>query len=256
MREPLAVWAYGVVRGDAPDLPRRPGVDGRHRAGLIRHAGLAAVTSAVSLDEFAPRLLEERLEDLPSLEALARAHEQVLDDALRLGPVVPFPICTIYRRAERVQAMLEQERVPLEATLDRLTGAAEWGVKAYLVAGGRRRVTSRAPASGAEYLARKHHERVAAEAERSAVDATVALIHSTLSEPAADAVLSPPHDPRLSGRDDEMALNGAYLVPDARSETFAALVGELGRRHAGEGVQLELSGPWPAYHFAGSAVRT
>jgi hypothetical protein len=251
------VWVYGVVQGDAPDLPGRAGVDERHDVELIRHAGLAAVASAVPLEEFQQEALEEMLEDLQRLAALARAHERVLDDALQLGPVVPLRICTIYESADRVREMLERERGSLADALRRLSGTAEWGVKAYLGAGGEaptEPVAAASPASGTDYLVRKRDERDATDAARRAADATVELIHGRLSEHALDAVLSPAQDPALSGEEREMVLNAAYLVPDARTEEFRSLVSTLSRRHASEGLVLELTGPWPAYHFSGSAA--
>jgi hypothetical protein len=251
----LAVWVYGVVDGNAPDLPRCAGVDERHEVALIRHAGLAAVASAVPLEEFRKEALQESLEDLERLAALARAHQRVLDDALRLGPVVPLRICTIYESADRVREMLEQERGSLTDALRRLSGTAEWGVKAYL-AGDPPAETAPAPtpASGIDYLARKRGERDAADAARQTADAAVELIHRRLSELALDAVLSRAQDPRLSGEQRDMVLNAAYLVTEPRSAEFRSLVGHLGRRHAADGVELELTGPWPAYHFAGSAA--
>jgi Gas vesicle synthesis protein GvpL/GvpF len=66
----------------------------------------------VSLDEFGERGLRDSLEDLDRLEALARAHERVLDEALRMGAVVPFRICTVYAGAERVHEMHEHEPLP------------------------------------------------------------------------------------------------------------------------------------------------
>jgi hypothetical protein len=253
----LGVWVYGVVDGDAPDPPRRPGVDERHDVELIRHAGLAAVASAVPLDEFQEGVLEERLEDLQRLEALARAHERVLDDMLEVGPVVPLRICTIYESADRVREMLERERRPLADALHRLSGTAEWGVKAYLGAGGDAPAQTEAaagPASGIDYLARKRDQRDAADAARRAADATLERIHRRLGEHAVDAVLSPVQDQRLSGAAGEMLLNAAYLVPKARTGEFQSLVRDLTRRHAPDGLRLELTGPWPAYHFAGSAA--
>lgn len=252
----LAVWVYGVMRGDAPDLPRCAGVDGRHDTEVIRHAGLAAVASSVSLEEYGHGVLERSLEDLERLEALARAHQQVLDEALRLGPVVPMRICTIYDGADNVRDMLERAHRSLTDALDRLAGTAEWGVKAFLAPQGPPAVTpgGGAPASGAEYLARKHSRRAAAQSAQEAADAAVELVHRRLSEHAVDAVLNRVQDRRLSGREQEMILNAAYLVADARIEGFRSLVAELAGRHAKDGVLLELTGPWPAYHFAGAAA--
>jgi hypothetical protein len=254
MADALALWVYGVTSGDAP-VPRCAGVDPRHDAELIRHAGLAAIASEVGLDAFGERALKETLEDLQGLQTLARAHEQVLDCALRLGPVVPFPICTIFARAEHVREMLERERGRFANALPRLAARAEWGVKAYIVARHRAREDARdRPASGAEYFARKRDERDVAEAQWRTAAADVRRIHAALSEHAVGAMLSRPQDRRLSGRSDEMVLNAAYLVPDRDVADFHAQVDDLARRHRGDGLVLELTGPWPAYHFAGSAA--
>ena len=46
-----------------------------------------------------------------------------------------------------------------------------------------------------------------------------------------------------------MTLNAAYLVPAAGAEAFRATFDELERRHADDGIALELTGPWPPHHF-------
>jgi hypothetical protein len=48
-----------------------------------------------------------------------------------------------------------------------------------------------------------------------------------------------------------MVLNAAYLVADERANEFAAAVADLTGRH--RFVQLTLTGPWPAYSFAGES---
>ena len=250
MADAVALWVYGVMPGDAP-APRCAGVDPRHDAELIRHAGLAAIASEVGLDAFSEDVLKESLEDLERLQTLARGHEQVLDHALRLGPVVPFPICTIFARAEHVREMLERERRRFANVLPRLTARAEWGVKAYLVA---REEASGRPASGAEYFARKRDERDVAESRWRSAAADVRRIHAALSEHAVGATLRRPQDRRLSGRADDMVLNAAYLVPDRDIADFHAQVDDLAARCRRDGLVIELTGPWPAYHFAGTVA--
>ncbi|MCU1422542.1 MAG: gas vesicle protein [Solirubrobacterales bacterium] len=251
----LALWVYGVLGGDAGDPTPRRGVDPAYDIGLIRYAGLAAVASPVPLAQFGERGLSESLEDLDRLEALARAHEQVLDDALSAGAVVPFRMCTIYEREERVLEMLARERAPLTAALRRLRGMAEWGVKAYVAGREANQAATDAPASGTDYLSRKRAGRDAAEAARRALEVTVQEVHVRLHEQAADTVLSAPQDRGLSGHDGQMVLNAAYLVADADAGEFGSLVAELARRHRPDGLELELTGPWPAYHFSEAAAR-
>jgi hypothetical protein len=249
------LWVYGVLDGDVARPPPCRGVDDAHDVELVRHAGLAAAASPVSLDEFGERGLRESLEDLDRLETLARAHERVLDEALRMGAVVPFRICTVYAGVERVREMLEREREPLAAALRRLRGMAEWGVKAYLVRREDRATAAPAPASGTDYLTRKRTARDAAETARRGLDATVEAVHARLRERAAGAVLSPPQDRGLSGREDQMLLNAAYLVADADADAFGSLIAELARPLGAEGLELALTGPWPPYHFSEAAAR-
>ncbi|MFG1698257.1 GvpL/GvpF family gas vesicle protein [Nonomuraea sp. NPDC049309] len=70
-------------------------------------------------------------------------------------------------------------------------------------------------------------------------------IHRTLSALAADGCRHRPQDPRLSGRNDWMLLNGAYLVDESRAAEFTELAGTLG----GDGVEVRLTGPWAPYSF-------
>jgi hypothetical protein len=255
-REDDGLWVYGVLDGDVARPPPSRGVDDAHAIELIRHADLAAAASPVSLEQFGERGLRESLEHLERLEALARAHERVLDEALRMGTVVPFPICTVYAGAERVREMLEREREPLAAALRRLRGTAEWGVKAYVVEREDRAAAEPAPAaSGTAYLARKRSARNAAETARRELEATVEAVHARLRARAAGAVLSPAQDPRLSGHEGQMVLNAAYLVADADADGFGSLFAEIVRQVGAAGLELALTGPWPPYHFSEAAAR-
>ncbi|MGP4100755.1 GvpL/GvpF family gas vesicle protein [Nonomuraea sp. KM90] len=70
-------------------------------------------------------------------------------------------------------------------------------------------------------------------------------IHQALCALAAAGCRHRTQDPRLSGRDDVMLLNGAYLVDEARDAEFAELAGTLG----GDGVEIRMTGPWAPYSF-------
>ena len=235
-----ALWVYGVVAGGG-EPPAAAGVDGLP-VRVHEHAGVGALVSDVPAHRFTKAALSARLEELAQLEALARAHEAVLDGALGTGAVVPFRLCTIYSSPQRLDAMLDHEAPMLRDALDRLHGLQEWGVKAF--ARPHAAAASTAAASGTEYLLRKRERRDSAEAERDALEDAVAEVHSRLTECAVASALSRPQDRRLSGRETEMILNGAYLVPADATEAFRLLVAaESGA------IELELTGPWPPYHF-------
>jgi hypothetical protein len=54
----------------------------------------------------------------------------------------------------------------------------------------------------------------------------------------------------ITGREEEMFFHGAFLVPDASMEDMQRLLSDWNTAHESQGLCLELSGPWPPYHFA------
>jgi hypothetical protein len=245
--EERVLWVYGVMPAGGEPVTG-DGVDG-HQVRVHRHGGVHALVSEVPKDHFTQDALSRRLEDLESLEVLARAHEAVLERAMAGHTVVPYRLCTIYSSSERLDAMLDREGVTLQAAFARLDGVQEWGVKAFL-----REPVGASPAevraaSGTEYLTQKRERRDAALAGSEATEAVVAEIHARLTERASAAALSRPQDRSLSGRDTEMILNAAYLVPADGADAFRTIVESLGQRHEADDIELELTGPWPPYHF-------
>jgi len=56
----------------------------------------------------------------------------------------------------------------------------------------------------------------------------------------------------LTGRDSWTVLNGTYLVDESRVDVFRAAVAMIDRNTPG--IELEITGPWPPYSFAGDVV--
>jgi hypothetical protein len=225
----------------------------------VRSGRLVAVVSPVPLNEFGEEPLKRNLNDLEWLEAVARAHENVLDAALASGPIVPMRICTIFRDEEHVRRMLSDSGPDFEHALERLDGRAEWGVKVIadrgqVAAAVRARVGADALGSAGEggaYLGRKQEDRRLRALLESTLDEAVRESHARLEEWAHASEVLPPQRRELGGYDGEMVFNGAYLVADDRVAAFEAMVGELSRQYADAGLSFELTGPWPAFHFVG-----
>lgn len=248
---PAAAWyVYGVVPAGA--AAQDEGVAGRP-VEVVGEGEVAALASLVPLEEFAEEPLRTNLNDRDWLERTAREHEAVLERALAAAPVVPFRLCTIYESRERVRELLAERGPSLAEILRELEGRVELGVKAYF--DGARFAAAAAPPSdagaaesGRAYLLRRQRElALAEEAGRFKADCALAS-HVRLAAAAEDARSNPPQPQELSGRAEEMLLNGAYLV---RSEDhgLAEAVAELEREYGDRGVSYELTGPWPAYNF-------
>jgi hypothetical protein len=256
------LWVYCVAGGELPDVPPDvAGVAAGHQPRVVRAAGLAAVVSAVPLDEYGEEGLRRNLNDLEWLEEVVRAHEGVIETVLPGGPIVPMRVCTIYNAEEHVEQMLTERKPGFEDALARLTGRAEWGVK---LTADRGRVAETARArmghvagatagAGGSYLGRKQQDLRLRDELDEIVTAAAAESHARLEEWATASELLPAQRRELSGHEGEMVLNAAYLVDDDRLEGFRGVVAELEHQYGGEGFAFELTGPWPAFHFTGSA---
>ena len=263
----LRWYVYGVVGArEAPnELAAATAVDPSCRVTIVREGPLAAVASTVSVQEFSEARLRETLKDPAWLEPRIRAHEQVLEAALAVTSVVPFRFCTLFGSESDLRRFLGERTSELSEALRRVAGRVEVGVKGFVARerlvealatrnDALRELEERVAAAqgGREYLERRRLQQlVAEETERFKVE-TAHELHQRLSAVSEEGVLNPMQSPEVSGREDEMFMNGAYLVE--RGIPFESEVGALAARFAEFGVSLEMTGPWPPYNFVPHAL--
>jgi gas vesicle protein GvpL/GvpF len=265
-RDPAAahgVYVYAIV-DRAVDAALPEGVAGTPvRSVRAADGALTALVSDVSLEEFGDEALRRNLNELEWLTATAVAHETVVDAALAATTVVPMRLCTIFRDDAAVGEMLARERGDLEATLARLQGTHEWGVKVVADAEALNDAVAReserlrelrsgigAVGEGAGYFASRELERATREEADAELERRARDIHEALVGIALDARVNPPSNRELAGYQGDMVLNGAYLVAHERTEELRALVDRLGEEHGAHGLGLDLTGPWPPYNFS------
>lgn len=252
MGEP-ARYLYAVSRGlPVAALDGVTGIGGT-RLEVVGVLDLEATVSTVDLDEFGEEGLRANLERLDWVERTARAHDRVVQACAAAAPSAPMRLATVCLDDESVRLRLEEWYDDLVRALDRISGREEWSVKVYAHAraGGEGR-SARAPepaaAGGAAYLRRK---RAAAEerltSERASAEAA-ASVDRALGALSVAARHLRAQDPRLSGHEGTMLLNGAYLVDAVAADAFTKAVGELVAAHPE--VSIACDGPWPPYSFA------
>lgn len=249
------VYAVGreVPDGTLDDLTGVAGRDVRAVAG----SGLQALVSTVPFEDFSGEKLEEGLQDLTWLAETARAHHHVVDTAGRSAALVPLALATVFYDEARVRAVLEERRAEFENVLDDLDGRAEFGVKVYLPtsptsppgaapgAGETGTGTTGTGTTGTEYLRRRRAAVGAAERAVQTARESAAALHDIASEAAVRSRRHRVHDTALTGRAEQMVLNGAYLVDRERAREWRATVD---RATPGD-VTVEVTGPWIPYSF-------
>ena len=241
--EDVGWYLYGVVANGA-EAPAAAPVDPRHEVVVLAEGPLAGIASRVSLVEFDEAALPERLADAEWLEEKIRSHEQVLEEALARGAIVPCRFCTVYRDEQELRRFLAGHADALAAALERVEGRVELGVKAFAARGGRGGEAAQAQSGRAYLEARRREQQAREELARSRAD-VAARLHERLLAAADDGVLLDLQSRDVSGRDNEMVFNGAYLVADRGR--FEEALGAAARES--DGLELDLTGPWPPYNF-------
>jgi hypothetical protein len=102
--------------------------------------------------------------------------------------------------------------------------------------------------AGVAYLQRKRESTQRRLQSEERAHQVAAEIHAALARHSVASRRLPAQDPRLTGHEGVMTLNGAYLVPAEESDVFAATVGALSQEHPD--AHVEAGGPWPPYSFA------
>lgn len=229
-----------------------PGVAVQHFA-----AGpLGAVASAVPDSVFGKEALQAQLNDADWTRARILDHQRVVSSLLPVATVLPLKFCSLFAGEASLADALATQREVLEATVARLRGAREWGVKLFFESPTRpvRTTEPVGAGSGLAFFRRKKEEQEFRAAAEAALDNCVAASHRRLAAHARAAVANPLQPPELHGHAGTMGLNGAYLVAAETEAAWRACLSELETAYAAVGARYVLTGPWAAYNFTGGGL--
>lgn len=243
-----ARYVYAITDG-APAVDRLGGVtDSAPR--ILSHDRLSAVVSDVSLGQFGAAALDEHLKNMGWVEQKVRAHDNVIKSVAAEATVIPCRFCTILADDDEVRRLLNRHGERLSSLLDSLRGRREWGVKAVARAIPDDGAAADDDDAGRAYLTRRaRKDRLRGEQARAA-DAAAEVCHEQLAAEAEQAVRLPARNASERPPGERLALNAAYLVPDASADGFHATAAALARQVQPMGLNIEVTGPWPPYNFA------
>src|SRR6478672_12607531 len=98
-------YVYGVA-GSSMDTATAPaGIEGGSVT-LIPNGDVSALVTYVSAEDYAPHKVEALTADVDWVSTRAAAHDRVLTWASDIGPVIPFPMWTLFHDANAVKTML------------------------------------------------------------------------------------------------------------------------------------------------------
>ena len=249
-----ALYLYAFTWPGQP-VPAGPGVDENQRIQIHTHGGIAALVGEVDVRDYTGDLGEQHLQDIAWLGPRACRHAAVLDQAMATGPVFPLPFGTLFSGWSALEQAIEQRAAEITNTLRRVADCQEWSVEGtlnhkqavdFLLAEGLRSGLHRLPeAAGRRHLEEQKLRRTLAAQLEDWLDPRLADIHRAL------AALSRDSRPRRLLND--RVLHWAFLVPVNQIEAFRQTLDAITDSQTPTGLNLRLTGPWPAYTFCQSA---
>lgn len=229
---------------------------------MIAQNNLAAVASPVPLSEYGEQELPRHLTEATWTAIRAMRHERVAEHFARRASIVPLRFGTIYRKRERVEQMLAERSAELMAIIERLQGCEEWGLNLYfdraqllekiitLSPTLREMVGQAEKASpGQAYLMRKKIESLREREARAELKRVAARIEQELGSASRGVKRLRVLKDEATERG-ELAAKFAVLVERKSFDRFHAAAERLAEEFTAAGLQVELTGPWPAYNFA------
>lgn len=256
-------YIYGVVGSKVDVDSAPPGIDGG-KVSLIPASDLFALATSVGAADYAPDRVETLTADVDWVSERAAAHDRVLTWGSDLGPVIPFPMWTLFRDARKVKAMLEKRRAELRKTFARIADGQEFIVRVYVQPGvlkerlaeGSDELTAleaqaAAASPGQRYLLERKINNLRRDAGRDVTTRVATEIFDALRGASMETVREQPVNlgaPQEQGR---AVLNASFLVGAPRVIDFQRALTDMVSRHEPSGFKFDFTGPWPPYHFVG-----
>ena len=256
----LGIYLFCLIPADPLPKIAGNGIDGEHPLFVEVIGEVAAVLAEVNLEDFSGPEAQKKMEDLAWVAPRALRHEEVVLSAMEQGPVLPVRFGTVFSSLAAAEPLRQRQDVLMKFFQDTID-KKEWTLKGYVD-----RPQARARMTAARLAAEEGRlaglspgKRYFVEQKiKGAVDKDVAAwlkemgrdILSVVKKMSVGFSECRLQSQDVTGRDEEMFFHGALLVPDASATVLQGITNEWNTRHESQGLQIELSGPWPPYHFA------
>jgi len=203
-----------------------------------------AVVADAPLERFGGEQLRDELQDVEAISRHALAHASVVEFFFHRAPVIPLKLFTLFSADDRVRQHLESRLTRLRKLFGKLRGLEEWGVR--VITGEVEADSAKSFTSGRDYLQVKKRlsDQNAAPSRALVKEANTAL---TALGRSASKVRKEAFPPPRRGR--PFVAGASFLVKAKRRSRWKKEVTKLTAALAKRGHRLEVSGPWPPYHF-------
>lgn len=234
----MLLYLYGIS-AKAAKVKVTGSIDGSSSVETLEDSGLVAWYSRVSPDEFGAKLASN-MENLDWLAGASVRHQRVASQIAEAVTLLPARFGTVFRTEKSLTDHLRGEKDKLTATLKRIEGSEEWGVKLFL--------NPDPPASPIEVSSGRDYLRAKATMvqvrKSKQLDPDVVEFVRELQAIAAESAPAG----KVSGSQPNLEWQASFLVRKKDRLKWDKMLKRYATRWA-DRREIQCTGPWPPYSF-------
>ncbi|SFF67096.1 Gas vesicle synthesis protein GvpL/GvpF [Halobacillus alkaliphilus] len=258
------IYLYGIVpvQEDRQSLSDLDGIDGEHALHTINFDNCAAVVCHVDEKDYGEKVLEDKTKDMEWVKDKAFHHHETLIKLRERTTIIPMKFCTIYQSENSLENMVSTHADDWVQLLENLKDKEEWNLKIYCDRPSLREKVAEhdltikekkeeieGMSKGKQYLQRKKLDQLVDEQVEKELNSFSKSFHDKLNTYCDQDLVKKTWNKDVTGKDEEMCWNAAFLLPLDQVEGFLEEVTTANSEHQHAGWKFEVTGPWPAYHF-------
>mgnify|MGYP001044129473 CR=1 FL=1 len=261
------IYLYGLIptaEAVKNSIPFLKGFDGTSNLYTIQLDEITAIVCNLDSGQYSEDSIQDLINsDMEWLQEKAFHHHETVMHLSTMFTVVPLKLCTIYKNKASLVTTVKANEPKMLETFDIISGNEEWNLKIYCqdellkklvsesnpVIEAKRAEISKLP-KGRQFFEKKKLEKLIdlqLEEEKNKVSEQ---IHLDLAELALKANVKRTWSSQVTGRQEQMAWNGVYLVTKSQVEPFREKIQQYQNFMRERGWLFMATGPWPAYHFS------
>lgn len=244
--EATGLYVFCLTR-PGPLRQLQPAPEGYEPIEQVAVGDVAAVFCAVQVEEFQD---ESLMGDLRWIAPRARYHDALVKAVMRDRPVLPVKFGSIFSSRHAIESFLRDRLTTIDEFLGRIAALQEWSVKVYATPAKQEEPvgTVVAASPGRDYLQARSQKLSSRQNVYQQMSRGAQEIRQAFGQMGQSREL-PQQAKDVSGRAEPMLLNLALLVRQEEVPALERRAEELSRQYQDQGLQIELSGPWPPYSF-------
>lgn len=239
------------------------GIDNENMVFLKQMDDITAIVSYVSKEDYAQTVLDQKFQDPNWVEEKGRHHHHSISSLNKDYTVIPMSLCTIFNDEKILEARLIELYPDIVQLFEEIKGNEEWNLKIYFddnkmkqgVLENNHTILSFKESlenypKGKQFFMRKKLEKMIEEETEKEIKNVIKKINDDLKNIILKRKTNKIWPKHLTGRSDEMAYNGVYLLSKKQINAFKERIQHNENNYKECGWVFEFSGPWPPYHFS------